>query len=327
MKPPTHLSWDNFKSSVFLKGQQRVHRVSTSPFIEIFGDGVSNRIGICVQTPVGTQIPPAISKLVFITTRVCSRKGRTLLEVATSSSTLLRQFYHFATAVSERALVEKKTAIEAVGLELQCFSDLLEEKALLGTERQLGLLGELLFLERLIVKWGPTALDAWIGHQGEPHDFRLQNTEYEIKTTVSPQRVHTINGPEQLVPSKGCSLFLVSVQLSPAGGSSGFSLAGKFQTLVKTLAGVPDRLQQFTAAAQACGLVQTELAHYARRFVLRRPLAVVPVDKHFPAITRPVIQSALGSLAARVETLTYDVNLEGLEHEDGTPGFKAALPL
>jgi hypothetical protein len=53
---------------------------------------------------------------------------------------------------------------------------------------------------------------------------------------------------------------------------------------------------------------------------------LVHVDNNFPAITRPVIQTALGTLAARVESIQYDVNLEGLEHEDGTGAFAAIIP-
>jgi hypothetical protein len=33
----------------------------------------------------------------------------------------------------------------------------------------------------------------------------------------------------------------------------------------------------------------------------------------------------LGPLATRVEALQYDVNVEGLEHEDGTVEFDAAI--
>jgi hypothetical protein len=326
MNSPHHLSWENFRSSILIKGQQRVHRVAASPSIEIFSDGAANRIGLWLEAPPDTAIPAELSKLAFITTRSLKQKQRHLLEVATTSTALQRQFYHFATAVSERVLVEKKPAIEALTMELQCFADLLESKSLLGTERQLGLLGELIFLERLMAKNGADALDAWIGPLGEPHDFRLKNSEFEVKTTISPHRTHTINGSEQLVPSKGCSLCLISVQLGPAGASSGFTLAEKVESLSKTFTPSSERLQQFTAALETCGLFSSELAHYTRRFVMRRPLALVHVDNNFPAITRPVIQTALGTLAARVESIQYDVNLEGLEHEDGTGAFAAIIP-
>jgi hypothetical protein len=299
--------------------------VTNSPYIEVFGDGVMNRIGIWLEVTSGTSIPPELSKLAFITTRTFNQKGRFLLEVATAMASLQRQFYHFAVGVAERVIVEKRPAIEAVGLELQCFTDLLEEMSLLGIERQLGLLGELIFLERLLAKEGVGALDAWLGPIGEPHDFRLKAYEFEVKTTVFPQRIHTIHGMEQLVASKGCSLYLVSLLLGPPGASDGFSLAEKVAQLSSQFAPISARLTQFATALEAYGFRTADSGHYTRQFAMRRPIGLVRVDNTFPAITRPTIQSALGPLAPRIESLQYDVSVEGLEHEDGTVEFEAAL--
>jgi hypothetical protein len=326
MSSPRHLSWENFRATVFLHGQQRVHRISDSPFVEIFGDGVLNRIGIWLETESGTPIPPELSKLAFITTRTFEDKDRTLLEVATATDSLQREFYHFAAAVAERVTVDKRSAIDAVSLELLCFTDLLQEKSILGPERQIGLLGELLFLERLMEKNGTSALDAWLGPISEPHDFRIDGTEFEVKTTVSPHRIHTIHGTEQVVPSNGCSLYLVSVLLGPAGASTGFSLSEKFEQLSVRLGLEPLRLNQFNTALERCGFRRAECAHYGRRFAMRRPLGLVPLDSDFPAITRPKLQVALGPVASRVESLQYDVNVEGLEHDDGTTEFAAVIP-
>jgi hypothetical protein len=326
MSSPNQLSWENFRATVFIRGQQRVHRVMGSPYIEVFGDGVLNRIGIWLETAPGTEIPSEISKLTFITTRTFKQKGQIFLEVATDKVSLQRQFYHFVIAVAERVIVEKRPPIEAVSLELQCFTDLLEEKLLLGPERQLGLLGELVFLERLIGKGGAGALDAWLGPMGEPHDFRLSGREFEVKTTLSSYRIHTINGAEQLVPSKACSLYLVSILLGPAGAGDGFSLSEKIKQLFETFARAAARLKQFTSALEACGFRDADSGHYTRRFALRRPIGLIRVDKNFPAITRPTIQIALGTLASRIESLQYDVSVEGLESEDGTKGFSKVIP-
>lgn len=320
------LSWQNFLSTVFVKGQQRTHLVTERPRIELFGDGVANRIGIWLEIESGAVYPPELSKLASITIRTIARDGREFVEVGTVARSLHRQFFHFAHAVIERVVSEELPPIAAVSLELKCFADLLEQQPLLGTERQVGLIGELLLLERLVKKLGIVALDSWVGHTGEPHDFRLANLEFEVKTTVSSRRVHTIHGHEQLLPSAGCNLFILSVMLGPAGTSQGFSLAEKVTGLLEFFAAVPDRLSQFAAAIKDCGFHDDHRAHYTRRFVLRRPLALVPVDDRFPAISRLVIQHSLGDRATRIESLRYDVNLEGLEHEEGTVAFDAVLP-
>lgn len=326
MTVPQHLSWQNFRSTVFLPGQQRVHRVLDAPCIEVFGDGVLNRIGVLIEVPSDTTIPPALSRLTFISTRIFAERGRCFIEVATASAPLQREFYHFAVAVAERVMVEERPAIDAIGVELQCFGDLLQEQSLLGIERQLGLLGELIFLERTVKKAGMVVLDAWLGPLGEPHDFRYAANEFEIKTTVAPRRIHTIHGAEQLVPSNGCSLYLVSVLLGPPGAGGGFSLGDKVTQLVDYFATVPNRLIQFNSALEATGFRSADNKLYTRQFAMRRLIAVVPVNDTFPAITRPTIQNALGGLASRIDSVQYDVDVEGLEHEDGSANFESAIP-
>jgi hypothetical protein len=110
MSSLNQLSWDNFKNTVFLRGQQRIHRVSDSPRIDIFADGVANRIGIWLDAPAGATPPPELSALAFITARSVNREGRDLLEVSTDAPSILRQFYHFALAVAERLTVEHRPA-------------------------------------------------------------------------------------------------------------------------------------------------------------------------------------------------------------------------
>ena len=89
---------------------------------------------------------------------------------------------------------------------------------------------------------------------------------------------------------------------------------------------MPDRLAQFNAALEASGFRAADSDQYARRFAMRRAMGLVRIDDTFPAITRPTIQHALGTLATRIESLQYDVNVEGLETEDGTTDFEVAIP-
>src|SRR6476660_8866262 len=141
-----HLSWNNFKASTFVRGEQRVHRVSDSPIIEIFGDGMVDRIGIWLEAAPNVSLPTEIAKLSFIATKAFQRNNHTIVEFASVAPALHRQFYHFATAVSERILVDRIPPVDAAVLELRCFAELLKQGTMLGVERQLGLLGELIFL-------------------------------------------------------------------------------------------------------------------------------------------------------------------------------------
>jgi hypothetical protein len=320
------MSWENVCSTIIVPGEQRRYKVSTSPRIDLFWDGVAKRMGLWLETAPNTAVPPELLKLSFISSGIVAIGSRKVLEIASVSKPLRRQFYHFAVAVSERMISGSMSAIDAVAAELQCFADLLAERPVLGVERQIGLLGELLFLEKLALTHGARMLDSWGGPQGEPHDFRVDDREFEVKTTVAPKRVHIIHGSEQLVPSKGCSLFLLSVLLGPPGSAAGFSLAGKVRDLQRLFAADKLRLGRFVDALEKVGLRKADLPHYLRQYSLRRALAVVSVDKKFPALTRPVVQQSLGALALRIESLQYAVNVEGLEKEEGTPQFSAVVP-
>jgi hypothetical protein len=108
--------------------------------------------------------------------------------------------------------------------------------------------------------------------------------------------------------------------------AEGTSLAEKIELLTSLLATAPPQKQQFADALQNCGLRDADLPHYRRRYVLRRPLAVIPVDGRLPAITRASIQAAFGSGATRLDSVEYDVNVEGLEIEDQDPVFATIFP-
>ena len=283
-------------------------------------------MGQRIETPGNTHIPEDLAKLSSIDVRIVEIQSKTFLELSTKSTAFRREFHHFALAVFERLLTKKIPAVESVRLELGVFKELLGEKQLLGQEKQTGLLGELLFLERIFDIKGENAIHAWGGPFDEPHDFRLDKLEFEVKSTRTNKRVHTIHGLGQLVPNEGCKLYLFSVMLGPAGGSKGFSLPEKANLLEAHFSETQSTKDRFLDALRRIGLKKEDYLHYNTRYSLRRPFAISPVDKSFPAITRPTIQDSLGPLANRIDSLQYQVDIEGLEKEEGTPEFSAVLP-
>lgn len=327
MTQSKHLSWDNFRATVFVVGEKRVHRITDTPRIDIFGDGTANRIGVVMEIRPGVSLPLGISRLAFVDSRLFTSDGRHLIEVSTGKPSLHHEFYHLAAAAAERVLIHSQEPVDALSAELGAFAALLEERSLLGIDREIGLLGELLFLNELVSRHGLTMLDSWIGPTAEPHDFRVGTKEFEVKTTLSPTRVHTINGAEQLVPSAECGLFLVSTVLGPPGSGDGFSLSSTATKLAAVFGVSSERTTKFEALLAFSDFSIADVAHYSRKFTQRRPLAIVPVDATFPSITRPTIQQALGPLATRVDSFRYEVNVEGLEHEQGSTVFEAAMQI
>ena len=326
MKQQIHLSWDNFLTSIYVSGQQRVHCVSSSPEINIFGDGIRDQIGIWLEVPDGLHIPDEFRRLSFLSVRSVSHNGKEMLEIACLSSEINRQFYVFAITLADRVLQSRESPIEAFANELVSFASLAKEKLLLSIEKQIGLLGELLVLERMILSEGPLATEAWVGPQGEPHDFKVGNLEFEVKTTSGTRRIHRVSNLAQLMPSLGCSLFFLSVVLGPGGKDNGFSLATKIETIERLLKENAECLKRFVRNMEALGYESAYHAQYSRVFALRRPLAIIPVGDGFPVITLKTLNLAMGEIAHRIDHLEYDVNVEGLEYEEGSTVYTTVFP-
>jgi hypothetical protein len=324
MPQGSYLTWCNFVDSICVPGEQRVHRISSAPLIDVFWDGTEGRSGLWVETEPDTILPTDLSQLSAIRIALVVRGGKRFVEVSSATRSLQRQFFHFAMSVAGSVLTDRWTAVEAIAVELQQFDDLMHCRTGLSFERQIGLFGELLFLERMIGVHGITAVEGWVGPLGEPHDFRIGTREYEVKTTSSSRRVHTINGESQLLPSPGRSLFIVSVLLGPGGGS-GDSLAAAAQRIQAAVAHSPQYSARFRDSLRACGYREEDAIHFNRLFILRRALAVVPVNDPLPRLTRPRIAEATGPDSHRIEHVSYDLNVEGLEYEDGSDQFRSAI--
>lgn len=314
MTGPRQLSWENFRSQILKEGQ-RVHRISLDPRIDVFADAEKGNIGAILELSEKDKIPAELLKLEYIKCSVVKENKENFLQISSSSLGLQRQFYQFVTAVADRIILEDTKAIPALLAELKCFDDLLASQVLLSAERQLGLLGELLVLDAFLDLMGSSAVESWTGPAGEPHDFRINKYELEVKTTSGSRRLHYIHGLDQLSPSQGMDLFLISILLEPAGKANGLSLASMVEKIRARI--LPDslRTKRLDELLVKTGLKDSELILYPKQWRLRRPIAHIPIDKKFPKISRPDISAILGGRASRIDYLEYSVNVEGLGTE------------
>ena len=173
---------------------------------------------------------------------------------------------------------------------------------------------------------GPGALASWLGPTAEAHDFRTRVGEIEVKTTQAAQRTHRITRLEQLEPSPGQSLYILSLQFAGAGAGEGWTLQTQIAELREMLHREPEAERRFSDLLTLARWADDDAAMYVRRWRLRSTPMLVPVDVRCPRLTRPVVASALGALSARIEEVNYRVNLEGLGVADGTELFLSLLP-
>lgn len=172
----------------------------------------------------------------------------------------------------------------AVSESLAGLKGLLAGRKRLSDEKEAGLFGELLVLRHAIEVAGEDeAIAAWLGPLAEEHDFGFEAFDAEVKTTRSEGRVHVIGSESQLQPSAGRSLYLVSVQISPAGASQ----AG--ETLAEAVAETRTRLDRtrraFDVNLDRAGWSDDAADLYRTKFKVRSTPRAYVVDEQFPAIT------------------------------------------
>ncbi|WP_166844727.1 PD-(D/E)XK motif protein [Isoptericola sp. BMS4] len=181
----------------------------------------------------------------------------------------------------------------------------------LSEEQQLGLLGELMVLEALLDGAGADdALDWWLGPLAEQHDFALPAVDLEVKTTLSERRKHMISGTEQLRPNPARPLWLLSIQLTRAGGGTGRSLAGMVVDLRGRLSGDA----RFGAALADLGWADEDAELYDQKYLQRSTPRAYAVDDDFPAVTTERLRAVVPNHDL-VGDLTYRVDVT-----DRTPG-------
>jgi len=300
------------------------HVVAGTPRILIRLPGRAEGIELLVPL---TGAPPAIPPLAEVHVDVTKDEGADWLRLRTAVPALFPLLYEFALVVADRAQEDGVPVDTALIEAVAAWRRLLQTAAMLSVERQTGLYGELLLLRRLETHFGPkVALDAWTGPTRQAHDFRIGDTEVEVKTTRGERRIHTFGSTKQLEPSPGARLFVASFQITSAG-SGGESLAQLIGDLRERFHshGLGDHYS--TLIEEGCLIPPVMEHHYSEQLKLRTPIVLVPADANLPRITDDDIAQIQRPDMSRVTDVRFRLNLEGLGFIDGSDDFLAVLPL
>ena len=194
------------------------------------------------------------------------------------------------------------TGVQTCALPISLFSEA-GPSGVIGEERLIGLLGELLTLEALLANQAPGDLTYWKGPNNEAQDFRTQNNALEVKSTlVREGRIISISSVDQLHPPPNADLCLIHHRLERDPG--GFNISDLVQRLVSMGA---------SASALQAGLAENGVdasnlkAYVARRYrsVETRTYAVTGFA--FPRITRNSFVG--GDIPAGTLRLSYSIDL------------------
>jgi hypothetical protein len=317
-----HLEWRHFRELIE-QGVPAVQPVSGSPEVVVFVDEGGSRIGLRTPVTAVTGLEP--SPVAEIQVNQVLSGGRPCLELATRTSGLFAEFYAVLEELADRMQLRGEQPLAAFRETLANWRALLRPTERMSDEQRLGLFGELLVLKRVLNNRGPSSIASWTGPMGEPHDFRLGTYEIEVKTTSSRKRHHIISSLEQLEPSPGRGLYLLSIQLEPAGNEAGLALPELVDLVRAELPWASAGRESFESSLLVSWRYSDVHAPlYRERFQLRAPSALIPVTGDFPRLTPSVVEAVPG--ADRITDVQYRVAVDGLGDSDGTPAFEAILP-
>lgn len=318
------LRWEDFEARISA-GIPSVEASIGPPVVHFFIEPAGRRIGARFFAEGGGT---ASSRLAEVTVRVVGVGGDTALEVSTDNPALYRDFYSLCCSIADRVQIKKEPLGAAVAKSLSSLAALIRIKSMLSPTGQIGLLGELLFLQRAAAVLGwPAAADSWFGPDTEEHDFVLPTVDVEVKATSQEQRIHHIGSLRQLSPKKARRLYLVSVQLTKASPSgSAISLPAIIASVLASAGkAAPEAAELIRDRIRQQGWEDEDASQYQLRYHLRAPLMAIRVSDTFPAIV-PETLGSLNQLAiARIEHVTYSINVDGLGISDGAKQFNREL--
>lgn len=181
-------------------------------------------------------------------------------------------------------------------------------QGVLSKQEQLGLFGELWFLNRWLVPalGVSAAVTMWRGPAGARNDFEAPGLAIEVKTTGRVDGGHVIHGLDQLLEPPGGQLMLFSLLVrDEASGTE--SLPAQVAEARWLIADDYALQSQFDALIYAAGYDDRVAAEYAKLVLRIRDSGLYRVADGFP---RLVPASLVGGVPVGVGAVTYDLRLD-----------------
>ena len=306
-----HLSPDTLEH-YFRSGTVTTHDLGEHPHVLLIID--APRQTISVTTPRdGTTAN--FDTLQRVSTSFVRLDGAEWVRLTLDARGMYAEAYGLLLSVV-RAMRGGATFAAAASAAMMNMRALLAARSSLSEQKQIGLFGELLVLDALLESHDEAdAVEWWLGPLAEERDFAFPAFDAEIKTTLSEHRSHVIHGAGQLDPTPGRSLWLVSIQITRAGGDpNGLRLHDLIEK-------VSDRLtanrERFSGHLASQGWHIDDIPIYRTAYTLRTRPAAFQIDDGFPAMT-PARLRAMVPHSDLVSDITYRVNLTG--RTPGEPG-------
>lgn len=298
-------SWENYKRFHLRDGMKSRFAVLDKPLIEICYTPEDEKLAI--QFSCDEESVPDLRRTHFHLSRF-SRAGQFYWSIETVDTAHYQHLYTLLEACVSLVLRGRIPAHIAIQRAIIDLEEFLSKQRDISEETEIGLVGELVTLERLIRRDGPLAVEYWRGPQRDRHDFRFAGFEVEVKTTAAGSRHHWFSDLSQVLPSERFSLFVLSIHLVRST-KGGFSVNSKKRDIEGLLASSPPMLSLFNK--QLDSIAETATWNSASTAFDRRD------SDRLVTVSDPSLQSLTGwaNDALQIERLRsakFLVDLQGL---------------
>jgi putative PD-(D/E)XK family protein DUF4420 len=320
------LSWEVFERYLHILSPT-ILNMGGNKGVQVGFNPTTRNLFLRIPIDPNSSVPP--SPYSELKVEISETDSGSFLEISTMAEHLYREFHKFAGIVTEDFELPGQTALGAFESAIRRWLELTSRIQLLSDEQQLGLQGELTFLHALIKTQGTQAVVAWTGrdpHLPERHDFRLGNVDIEVKATRGSRRQHIIHGLEQLQPSKGHTLYLLSLRFEGAGLNAGKSLYDEIQSIRRSLGNASTERSEFENRLLLTGYFDKDAEHYHDKLIFADDPVLAIVDERLPKITKNILESALQpEIAGRIGDVSYRIDIDGIGARQGSELFSQVL--
>lgn len=310
-----HLSAESFERCL----RSRVpleHPIKGEPPVTLFIDPDRAEIGI--RVPAADDYRPGDIGRENVRVLATHRPDGRFLEVIIDDPSLFTGAYPVLRAVVDRIQLDGVELMSALSSTIRLLDQLLRRDVSLSIEREIGLLGELLVLQRLCSRLEiPDAIAAWRSSESEEHDFSIFGLDLEVKTTSAERRMHWIASLTQLVPTGQRPLWLLSHQVTRAGAGNGQSLREVIAE-VRDIVGDDQTREIFERRLAAAGWSEAHERSVRDPWLLRAPPQAYLIGGDFPRLTPSLLAEAEISLV-RIPDVRYRIDLTGFDPADHVP--------
>lgn len=180
---------------------------------------------------------------------------------------------------------------------------LLEKDIKLSKERELGLLGELSLMKKLIGIYGEVAVSFWSGCNDETHDFYVQGNAIEVKATAqnAPYKAY-ISSEYQLDTQDVLQDLYLQFYAFRKSESDGFTLTAMVSEIELLLVNDITYLQQFHEKLERYGYLSACSDLYQTGYFARED-SLYKISTSFPKIERSKLEAGLSNV-------TYSISID-----------------